>query len=80
LGVSPIVMERTVKTKKIGKAVTFEVSAWWNSKDQKIRLTSKGPEAFILTVRDDPHSKRGHPKLFRELTKILRKAGAPAPE
>jgi len=69
-----------MKVSKTGKTVTFEVSAWWEEKDQKIRLTSKGREVFILTVNDDPASKRGHPKLFRELAKILRKAGVPAPE
>jgi hypothetical protein len=69
-----------MKVSKTGKTVTFEVSAWWEDKDQKIRLRSKGREAFILTVNDDAKSKRGHPKLFRELTKILKKAGAPAPD
>jgi hypothetical protein len=54
-----------MKVSKTAKTVTFEVSAWWEEKDQKIRLTSEGREAFILTVNDDATSKWGHPKLFR---------------
>jgi hypothetical protein len=69
-----------VKVSKNGKTVTFEVSAWWNPKDGKIRLRSKEAEEFILTVNDDPRKARGHPKLFRELTKILRAAGVPGPK
>jgi hypothetical protein len=63
-----------------GKTVTFEISAWWNPDDKKIHLSSKESKSLILTVSNDPGKKRGHPKLFRELTKILRSAGAPAPE
>jgi len=44
-----------------------------------IHLPSKDRK-FILTVGDNPEKKRGRPKLFRELTKALKKAGAPAPE
>jgi hypothetical protein len=61
------------------KTVTFEVSIWWNPEDRKIRLARIGPEAFIATINNDAQSMRGHPKLFRELAKILKKAGAPAP-
>ena len=65
---------------KKGKTVTFEISAWWNPKDEKFYLACKEGGKFILTVGSDPKKARGHPKLFRELTKILRAAGAPAPK
>jgi len=68
-----------MRLSKKGKTVTFEVCAWWDSEDQKIHLASNESETLILTVGSDPGSERGHPKLFRELTKILRDAGAPAP-
>ena len=66
-------------TKK-AKTVTFEVSIWWNPEDQSIHLASKEAGKFILTVNRDPTSLRGHPKLFCELAKVLKAAGAPAPE
>jgi hypothetical protein len=69
-----------MRKSKNGKTVTSEVSAWWNPKDGKFRLRCKDSVGFILTVGDDPKKKRGHPKLFRELTKLLKEAGAPAPD
>ena len=69
-----------MRLSKNGKTVTFEISAWWNAEDGKIHVTSRESKSLILTVGDDPAKKRGHPKLFRELTKILKKAGAPAPK
>jgi hypothetical protein len=75
-----------MKLSKSGKTVNFEVKIWWNPKDRKIRLESKESRSFILTVsnepskKNDPSKTRYHPKLFRELTKILRAAGAPGPE
>ncbi len=69
-----------MRLSKNGKTVTLEISAWWNSKDGKIHISSKDSKSLILTVGDNPAKMRGHPKLFHELTKILKKAGAPAPE
>lgn len=65
---------------KNGKTVTFEISIWWDANDQKIHMASNESETLILTINDDPDKKRGHPKLFRELAKVLKLAGAPAPE
>jgi hypothetical protein len=65
---------------KNGKTVTFEVCVWWDADDQTIHMASNESETLILTVSSDPGKKRGHPKLFRELTKVLKDAGAPAPE
>jgi hypothetical protein len=62
-----------------GKTVTFEVSAWWNPKANHFHLACKDGGKFILTVNRDPRKARGHPKLFRELTKLLKAAGALAP-
>ena len=69
-----------VKVSKKGRTVTFEVSAWWSPEDDCIRLASNDSATMILTVRNDPKLKRGHPKLFRELAKMLWEAGAPAPD
>lgn len=70
-----------MRRSKEGKTVTFEVSAWWNPEDKRIHLASNESDTLIATVGDDPKSEtRYHPKLFRELAKILREAGAPAPE
>lgn len=70
-----------MRRSKKGKTVTFEVSAWWNPEDRRIHLASNESDTLIATVSDDPTSKkRYHPKLFRELSKILREAGAPGPE
>jgi hypothetical protein len=69
-----------MRLSKEGKTVTFEVSVWWNPEDKKIHLASKESETLIATVTNNPTKRRGHPKLFRELAKILREAGAPAPE
>jgi hypothetical protein len=69
-----------MRLSKKGKTVTFEVSAWWDPEDQEIHLASNESETFILTVNADPKKMRGHPKLFRELVKILREKGAQAPE
>jgi hypothetical protein len=69
-----------MRLSKKGKTVTFEISAWWNPNDEKFHLACKEAGKFILTVRRDPKKARGHPKLFRELAKILRSAGAPAPK
>jgi hypothetical protein len=65
---------------KNGKTVTFEISIWWNAADQKIHMSSDESDTLILTINNDPDKKRGHPKLFGELTKVLKLAGAPAPE
>jgi len=65
--------------RKSDKTVTFEVSAWWDADDKSIHLASNESKTLILTVTDDPTGKRGHPKLFRELSKMLREAGAPSP-
>ena len=70
---------RPSKKDKVVKTATLKISVWWNSEDGKIHLSSKDPK-FILTVGDNPEKKRGHPKLFRELTKVLKNAGVPAPE
>lgn len=69
-----------MKVSKNGKTVTFEVSAWWSPKDNKFRLKGSDPVEFILTVSDNPSKERGHPKLFRELTKIMKAAGVPTPD
>jgi hypothetical protein len=68
-----------MKPQTDGKSVTFQVRAWWEPKDNKIHLAGTGARTFILTVNNNPSNMRGHPKLFRELTKILKEAGAPAP-
>lgn len=65
---------------KHGKTVTFEISAWWDEAHQKIHISSKESKTLIATISNDPSKKRGHPKLFRELAKVLREAGAAAPE
>jgi hypothetical protein len=68
-----------MRLSKNDKTVTLETSAWWNSEDEKIHISSRDPK-FILTVGNNPEKKRGHLQLFRELTKALKKAGAPVPE
>jgi hypothetical protein len=63
-----------------GKSVSFEVTAWWNPNDKCINMASPNADSLILSVRNDPSQNRGYPQLFRELTKILKDAGAPAPD
>jgi hypothetical protein len=63
-----------------GKSVSFEVSAWWNPNDKCINLASPNADSLIMSVRNDPSQNRGYPQLFSELTKILKEAGAPAPD
>lgn len=63
-----------MKTSKNGKTVTFEVSVWWDSKDKIFKLRSNDPVKFILTVSDKSTKERGHPKLFRQLGKVLKSA------
>jgi hypothetical protein len=69
-----------MRLSKNRKTVAFEVSVWWDPEDRSIHLASNESDTLILTVNDDPMKARGHPKLFRELAKILREAGAPAPD
>jgi hypothetical protein len=59
------------------KTVTFEISVWWNPDDQSFHVSRRDGGKFILTVNRDPTSLRGHPNLFRELSKVLKAAGAP---
>ena len=63
-----------------GKTVTFEINVWWKPDDQSFHVSCRDGGKFILTVKRDPTSWRGHPKVFRELAKVLKAAGAPAPE
>jgi hypothetical protein len=69
-----------VRISKNRKTITFELSAWWDPDDESIHLASNESDTLIVTVCDDPKKKRGHPKLFRELTKMLKDAGALAPD
>ncbi len=61
-----------------GKSVTFELRIWWDPESEKIKMAAQ--DLFITTVNDRPASKRGHPKLFRKLARVLRDHGAPAPD
>jgi hypothetical protein len=64
---------------KNGKTVKLEISVWWNARDKTIHLASSQSESLIATVNNDPKSMRGHPKLFRELAKILKQHDVPGP-
>lgn len=66
------------KSKK-GKAVTLEITIWYAGTGQTIHLASNESDTLIATVDADGTKRRGHPKLFRELKKILKDNGAPAP-
>jgi hypothetical protein len=65
-----------------GRRVKLEVSFWWDPKGKAIHLTSNDPGAktFAVAVREDPSKPSGHPYLFRELVKCLKKMGADAPD
>ena len=57
----------------------FGIGVWFDAKRNRIRIQSDDA-GFITAVSADPSSKRGHPNLFRQLAKVLRDNGAPAPD
>jgi len=63
------------------KSVALEVLFWMTSTGS-IHIATNDPDAstFHVSVIDDPTKARGHPSLYRELAKCLKKMGAPAPE
>jgi len=63
-----------------GKSVAIEMS-FWMTEDGAIHLVSNDRDAptFHVAVRDKKSKPSGHPYLYRELAKCLRKMGAPAP-
>lgn len=70
----------SVKTSEPGNVVYLNVGVWYNQDDGQIHLTAKGVHGFHSTVSGDPKSKRSHSNLFGKLSKVLKDAGAPAPQ
>lgn len=71
-----------MKISSKGNSVSLEVLFWWDASDKAIHVATNDPDAptFHIAVRPDKSKPSGHPYLFRELTKCLRQAGAPAPD
>ena len=72
-------MSTSMRRSKSGKTVTLEIDIWWDAADKSIHIASNQSDTLIATVSNDPTKRRGHPKLFRELAKVLRDNGAPSP-
>jgi hypothetical protein len=70
----------SVETSKQGNSVYLNLGVWYDADKDHIHLTVKGVPGFHTTVTRNPISKRGHPNLFGKLAKVLKNAGAPAPE
>jgi len=74
-------MTTPIRRSKKGNTVTLEIGVWWNARERTIHIASNQSKTLIATVSNDPTSvRRYHPKLFRELAKILKDNGAPGPE
>ena len=57
------------------------MGVWYEPETNQIHLTAKNVPGFHTTVSGNPSSEmRWHPNLFNKLAKLLRGAGAPAPE
>ncbi len=73
-------MSTPMRRSKKGNTITVEIGVWWNANTGKIHIASNQSDTLIVTVSNDPKSaRRYHPKLFRELAKILKDNGAPGP-
>ncbi len=63
-----------------GNTVYFKLAVWYDARRGMMELRSKPDGSHLITtVRGDPSLKRGHPHLFRQLARIPRDNGAPAP-
>jgi hypothetical protein len=69
-----------MRTSKPGNSVYMNIGIWLNRRTGAIHMTSPDLAGFHTTVNDHPKSKRGHPNLYKKLTKCLEVAGAPHPE
>lgn len=63
--------------KRTGNTVSSEFSVWYREGDGQIRIRLT-PNSIPIGIRSG-ETKGGHPILYRELTKLLRSAGARAP-
>lgn len=63
-----------------GKSIYFEIGVWYDETDDSIHIASNDVADFHTTVRANAKLKRGHPNLFKKLSKILRENDAPAPQ
>jgi hypothetical protein len=62
------------------KAISLEISVWYDTYHDQILLAASEVHRFTTTVNRDPRSKRGHSDLFAKLAKALKEAGAPHPQ
>lgn len=68
------------KSERGGKSVYVRMGVWYDGENGHIRLTVPGSRWFHTTVSNDPTSVRGNPNLYSKLARVLREAGAPAPD
>lgn len=68
-----------MKKQQNRKTIKVTANVWWVPKDDSIRIAVPGSGTFIVRVYRSRERLQGHPKLYRELTKLLRKQGAPSP-
>lgn len=68
-----------MKVSQTGRAVTFSISAWMTPTGT-IHLTTpdKATGSFHVALRDDTSKSSGHPMLYREIKRIMKKAGVPS--
>ena len=71
------------KIKKAPKGVKtayLNIGAWFNEETGHIHLAISDKDGFHTTVNNRIDSKRGHPNLYKKLSKALQAAGVPYPE
>jgi hypothetical protein len=68
-----------MRASKPGNSVYMNIGIWLNRETGAIHMTSSDVAGFHTTINADPKSKRGHPNLYKKLSKCLKAAGAPHP-
>lgn len=63
-----------------GNSNYFEIGVWFDEAEDSIQIASNDVASLHTTVRANAKLRRGHPNLFKKLTKILRENDAPAPQ
>ena len=66
-------MDWEPKLSKKGNAVYVQIGMWCHQ-DQSIHIANQGDHGFHVSVVPSPDSRRGHPTLYRELSRMIKAA------